>query len=159
VITTAKILLIGIGATLAVDAWTFILGLFKVSSLDYRYVGRWIGGFPGGIFVHKNIMAAKPVRREAVIGWTAHYLIGISFAFLLVMVYGETWLADPVIFPPLLIGIVTAGAPLFIMQPAFGFGWASSRLPHPNLRRLKSLMTHIVYGLGLYASALLIARL
>jgi hypothetical protein len=42
------------------------------------------------------------------------------------------------------------------MQPAFGFGFASSKLPDPNIRRLKSLSTHIVYGIGLYLAALLV---
>jgi hypothetical protein len=42
------------------------------------------------------------------------------------------------------------------MQPAFGFGIASSKLPNPNLLRLKSLGTHLIYGLGLYVSAILL---
>jgi hypothetical protein len=42
------------------------------------------------------------------------------------------------------------------MQPAFGFGIASSKLPHPNLLRLKSLGTHLIYGIGLYGNAILL---
>ncbi|MFI5237550.1 MAG: DUF2938 family protein, partial [Ignavibacteriales bacterium] len=41
-------------------------------------------------------------------------------------------------------------------QPSFGFGIASSKLPHPNLLRLKSLSTHLIYGIGLYVSAILL---
>ncbi|MCC7094423.1 MAG: DUF2938 family protein, partial [Ignavibacteriaceae bacterium] len=44
----------------------------------------------------------------------------------------------------------------FIMQPAFGLGIASSKLPNPNLLRLKSLGTHLMYGIGLYVSAVLL---
>jgi hypothetical protein len=39
----------------------FILSLFKISSLDYRYVGRWIAHFSNGNFVHNNIMVTLPV--------------------------------------------------------------------------------------------------
>jgi hypothetical protein len=34
-----------------------------------------------------------------------------------------------------------------------GAGIASSRTPHPNLARLRSIVTHTVYGIGLYVVA------
>jgi len=43
--------------------------------------------------------------------------------------------------------------PLFVLQPSLGFGIASSKAPHPMRARLKSLMTHTVFGLGLFACA------
>jgi hypothetical protein len=159
IIVILQIVFMGVGATLLVDAWSLVLRLFKVTSLDYRYVGRWVAHFPRGQFVHDNILSTKPVRGELVIGWASHYLIGVTFAFLLVWVYGIEWLARPVPCPALVIGIVTVCAPLFIMQPAFGFGFASSHLPRPNIRRLKSLSTHVMYGIGLYVTALLIAHI
>jgi hypothetical protein len=158
IVTILKIVFTGIGATLVVDIWSFILSLFKISSLDYRYVGRWIAHFPKGNFVHNNIMVTPPVHGEKVLGWAAHYLIGITFSFLLISIYGNEWLVKPTLYPALIIGIATVCAPLFIMQPAFGFGIASSRLPKPNMRRFKSLSTHVMYGIGLYVTALLISQ-
>lgn len=157
-ITLFKIIFVGIGATLLVDFWTFLLGLFNISSLDYRYVGRWIAHFPKGKFAHDNILTATPVRGETITGWVAHYFIGITFASFLILIFGKEWLIRPLFFPALAVGIVTVIAPLFIMQPAFGFGIASSKLPKPNVRRLKSLSTHAIYGMGLYVSALLISQ-
>jgi hypothetical protein len=158
-ISFLKIVLTGIGATALVDVWTLLLSLFKVKSLDYRFVGRWIAHFKEGKFVHKNIMSSLPVRGEVILGWVSHYLIGISFAFLLILCYGTDWLGNPHLLPALVIGLITLAAPLFIMQPAFGFGLASSKLPNPNARRFKSLLTHTVYGIGLYGSALLLNQL
>ncbi len=158
-ITILKIILVGIGATFVLDIWVFILNIFKIKSLDYCYVGRWIASFPQGKFFHKNIMNTPAVKGELFLGWTAHYLIGITFAFLLVLFYGESWLANPTLFPAVIIGIITVVSPLFIMQPAFGFGIASSKLSNPNMRRFKSLLTHLVYGVGLYLAALLIQAL
>ena len=100
-------------------------------------------------------MITPPVRNELLIGWTAHYLIGITFSFLLILVYGRDWLDKPLFYPAFVIGLITVIAPFIIMQPALGFGIASSNLPKPNIRRLKSLLTHIIYGIGLYMSALL----
>jgi Protein of unknown function (DUF2938) len=154
-----KILLIGIGATLAIDIWVSALKLFKIKSLDYRFVGRWIGNFPKGKFFHNKIQDTPPVPHELLIGWTVHYLIGITFAFILIAVYGVGWLEKPTLLPAIIIGLITAVAPFFIMQPAFGFGFASAKLPHPNLLRLKSLSTHLIYGIGLYACAALLNKI
>lgn len=40
------------------------------------------------------------------------------------------------------------------MQPSFGLGLASSKAPNPTQARLRSLMSHAVFGAGLYVSAL-----
>jgi hypothetical protein len=154
-----KTLLIGIGATLAIDIWVSFLKLFKIKSLDYRYVGRWIGNIPKGKFFHNKIQDTPSIPHELIIGWTVHYLIGITFAFILIAVYGIGWLDKPNILPAIIIGLITLVGPLLIMQPAFGFGIASSKLPRPNLLRLKSLSTHLIYGIGLYVSAILVNKI
>jgi len=151
-----KTLGIGIGTTLAIDFWVTLLRLFNIKSLDYRYFGRWIGNIPKGKFFHNKIQDTPPIPNELIIGWTVHYLIGITFAFILIAVYGISWLDNPSFLPAIIIGLITAGGPFFIMQPAFGFGIASSKLPHSNLLRLKSLGTHLIYGIGLYVSAILL---
>ena len=155
-----RVALIGIGATAAIDLWNFFLKrAFGVQSLDYRLLGRWIGQLRHRRFVHESIAKASPVRGELVIGWTAHYLIGISFAALLLAIWGLDWARRPSLFPALFVGLATVVAPFFILQPGMGAGIASSRTPRPNVARLKSLATHLVYGLGLYATALLTAML
>lgn len=153
--TFVKTILIGIGATFTMDIWAFLLKIiFNIKSLNYQFVGRWIGHFPKGKFFHESITNAQPIANELIIGWLAHYLIGITFAVLLVSIYGNTWLENPTFFPALLIGIVTIVAPFFIMQPCLGIGIAASNLPDPNMARFKSLLTHSIYGIGLYLSAL-----
>jgi hypothetical protein len=154
-----KIITIGIGATLILDLWNYLLGLFNIKSLDYRFIGRWIGNFVNGKFYHSNIMISPPVQNELLIGWAAHYLIGISFSFVLIIVFGNGWLEKPLLVPAILIGLATIIAPLFIMQPALGFGIASSNLPNPIVRVFKSIITHLIYGTGLYLSALLINKI
>ncbi len=151
-----KTLIVGIGATLAMDIWSFILSLFNIKSLDYRFVGRWIGNIPKRQYFHNNIMNTPSIKYELIIGWISHYLIGISFAFLLLVIYGKSWFNKPFLFPALLIGIITIIAPFFIMQPAFGLGIAGSNFPEPDILRLKSFMAHFIYGIGLYVSALLL---
>lgn len=152
--------LIGVGATAAIDVWNFFLRrVFGVRSLDYRMLGRWIGHLPRGEIVHDSIAKATSIRGELAIGWIAHYLIGETFAALLVAIWGLEWARSPSLLPALLVGLVTVVAPFFVLQPGMGAGIAASKTPNPNVARLKSLATHLVYGIGLYGTAVLTAAL
>lgn len=42
--------------------------------------------------------------------------------------------------------------PFFVMQPALGAGIMASNRPNPDFARLKSLMTHFSFGLGMYVA-------
>jgi hypothetical protein len=81
------------------------------------------------------------------------------FALLFVLVVSDSWLARPTLLPALAFGIATVLVPFFTMQPSFGLGVAASKTPNPNKARLKSLMTHIVFGGGLYIWAYLLSHL
>ena len=39
------------------------------------------------------------------------------------------------------------------MEPGMGAGIAASRTPRPAASRLQSLVTHTIFGIGLYAAA------
>jgi len=43
------------------------------------------------------------------------------------------------------------------MQPAMGAGVAGARTPHPTRTRLQSLITHTIFGLGLYAGGWIVS--
>ena len=152
--TVGHAIVIGASATAIMDLWAVLLRrYFCVRSLDYALLGRWIGCFARGRFRHESIGQTAPVPYERVVGWTAHYTIGVVFAALLLASAGSKWLQEPTLAPPLLVSSVTLVAPFFVMQPAMGAGIAASRTPHPNVARLRSIVTHTVYGLGLYGSA------
>lgn len=149
-----RALLIGVGATIVMDLWALLLKQLGIPSLNFAFLGRWIGHFPEGQWAHKDIAKAAPVKGELWTGWFAHYSIGVSFAVLLLAVYGLEWARKPTLLPALSIGIVTVVAPLFILQPALGAGIASSKTPRPVFNSIKSLATHTVFGLGMYLAAL-----
>lgn len=154
--TILKVVIIGIGATAIMDVYAFILKLFGIKGLDYRFLGRWVGHIFSGKFYHNKIFDSTPIKYEQIIGQTAHYSIGVAFAFVLVLLFGKQWLDNPLFFPALMIGLITVFAPFFIMQPAFGFGVAGSNLPDPTKARLMSLIIHSVYGAGLFVIALIV---
>ncbi|MEK2604619.1 DUF2938 domain-containing protein [Burkholderia arboris] len=155
-----NLLLIGAGATFLMDLWTlFRRRAFGTPSLDYALVGRWIGHMMHGRFRHASIVAASPVAGERALGWLAHYAIGIAFAALPVAIAGTAWIDTPTPLPALVAGVASVVAPFFVMQPAFGFGIAASRTPHPGIARRRSLVTHLSYGVGLYLAAFALAAL
>jgi hypothetical protein len=147
---------IGIGATLMMDAWNlFLKRAFRIPSLNYCLLGRWVRHMPGGTIRHASIAAASHKPHECAVGWIAHYSIGVFFALAFVVVFTSgNWLARPTVLPALLYGIATVVFPFFIMQPSLGLGVASSRTPKPTQARLKSIVTHFVFGIGLYVCAL-----
>lgn len=151
---------IGIGATAATDLWALLRKrLLGVAPPNYAMVGRWIAHLARGRVRHDAIAKAPPIAAELVIGWVAHYAIGIGFACLLPAVAGTEWLRQPTLTPALLVGVGTVAAPFLVMQPAMGAGLAASRMPRPNAARLQSLANHFVFGLGLFLSATALAAL
>ena len=153
-----RAVLIGAGATVVMDVWAMILKRgFGVPAPDFALVGRWIGHMRRGHFVHELIRRAPPVRGEALIGWAAHYAIGVIFAALLLAIWGLDWARHPTLLPALIVGLVTLAAPFLLMQPGIGAGIASSKTPNPTAARLRSVATHAVFGVGLYLSAVVVA--
>ena len=148
---------IGLGATAVMDLWNaFLKRMFGVQSLNYCFLGRWLGHMPSGVFRHPSIAAATPKPRECVVGWLAHYSIGVVFAVVFVLASSE-WLARPTLAPALLYGVATVVFPFFIMQPSLGFGVAAARTPKPAQARAKSLATHTVFGAALYLCAIAVS--
>ena len=146
---------VGIGATLVMDLWNlFLKRTFSIPSLNYCLLGRWLLHIPGGTFRHASITAAPQKLFECTVGWIAHFTIGAVLALVFVFLTSGDWLARPTFLPALLYGIGTVVFPFFIMQPSFGLGIAASKTPNPTQARLKSLMTHTVFGVGLYVCAL-----
>lgn len=150
---------IGIGATLLMDLWNqFLKRVFNIPSLNYCLLGRWLSHMPAGTFRHASISAAPQKPSECVVGWVAHYTIGIVFALVFVLLISANWLARPTFLPALLYGFGTVVFPFFVMQPSLGLGIAASRTPKPAQARIKSFVTHSVFGAGMYLCALGLSR-
>lgn len=144
----------GIGATAVMDLWGLARKpLLGIAPPSYALVGRWIGHMAYGRFCHDAIAASAPVRGELIIGWTAHYVIGIAFAALLIAIWGNAWVQQPTLWPALVVGIATVAAPFLLMQPGMGAGIAAAKTPRPASARIQSLIIHTVFGFGLYATA------
>lgn len=149
-----RAVLVGVGATVMLDVWTLLrTRLFRIPAPDYGLVGRWVAHLARGRFRHDAIAASRRVRNERAIGWIAHYLVGIAFAAVLLALWGSAWARDPTLGPALAVGIGSVVAPFLVMQPGMGAGIAARRTPRPAAARVQSLVTHAVFGVGLYGAA------
>ncbi|CAM5766686.1 membrane protein [Labrys miyagiensis] len=148
---------IGIGATILMDLWAVILYKFFGQGLpNWAPVGRWFWHLQYGKVFHDDIGQAAPYEHELALGWIGHYVVGILYGILLVIVAGTSWLDAPTFIPAWIVGIVTVGAGWFLLQPGLGIGWAASKTPNPNKVRFLNLVAHTVFAIGLWGTALLI---
>jgi hypothetical protein len=160
VLSLSSAILMGLGATLTFDLWgLFLKQVFKITPSNICLVGRWLRYMPAGIFTHANIASIPPKQAECTIGWMAHYTIGIAFASAFVAVAGSSWLQHPTLIPAIVFGLATVLAPFFIMQPSMGLGFAASKTSHPTQARLRSLLNHTAFGVGLYLFGVLASGL
>jgi hypothetical protein len=153
-------IIIGIAATAVLDAWIALLKrAFDMPSRSWALVGRWVGHFRYGRFVHESIAKAAPIRHELALGWVFHYFVGALYGLLLVAIGGIAWARNPTLLPALIVSLLMLAAPFFLMDPAMGGGFAASKSPNPTAARLRGLMNHTVFGAALYGAARLAALL
>jgi hypothetical protein len=152
------VVLIGVGATLVMDAWGLLLRQFNVPAPNYALVGRWLGHIAKGRWFHVSIQKAESMYGETMLGWFGHYAIGVLFAALLVAVSGAGWIRSPSFISAVAVGVATVVVPLFILQPAMGAGVLSHKTASPLHNVIKSVANHLVFGSGLYLAGLTVSK-
>lgn len=149
--------LIGVGATALIDIWAILLAaLFGLPRPNWGMVGRWVWHLRDGKVFHDDIGKAQPYAHELALGWAFHYLVGLVYGVILVLATGAAWLTAPTFLPAFILGIVTVGAGWFLLAPGMGAGWAASKTPNPTKTRVLNLISHTVFAIGLFGTALLI---
>jgi hypothetical protein len=151
-----KGIVVGFGATVLMDLWAILLWkVFGQSRPNWAPVGRWFWHLKNGVVFHDDIGKAEPYAHELALGWVSHYAVGILYGLILALIVGDGWFAAPTFLPAWILGIVTVGAGWFLLQPGLGIGVAASKLPNANKVRVLNLVSHTVFALGLFGTALL----
>jgi len=151
---------VGIGATLFLDLFAVVRArLTGKPGMNWGKVGRWLGHLPRGQLVLTGPAASSRLPGEAALGWVFHYLVGILLAAVLTAILGGDWLSNPPFVAVVGFGAMTVVLPLATLQPALGMGLAARKTPFPWAVRRNSLVTHCVFGLGLYLSTVVLSAL
>ncbi len=140
----------GVGATLLIDLWAQLLRRSAgIGATDWALVGRWVAGLARGRLQLRVGEFQRRERGDALRGWLTHYAVGIAYALIYLLLVNA--LAAKVSLPSaLLFGAITVLAPWLILQPALGKGVFASGAPNPAQTRLLNLVTHLLFGAGLY---------
>ncbi len=141
--------LIGLGATLFTD----VIGLFRQGWSGVHgfccLVGRWaLSVHDHGLF-QDNIRNRKPIKFESPLGWALHIALGAVFGIGFWALFSEVARPHDRIWQGLVFGLATTVVPWGIFQPMFGWGVALSKMPNPGPLRIRGLITHAIFGLGL----------
>jgi hypothetical protein len=145
--------IVGIFATFTMDVVAVIAFRVGIAGRGPRrtgpdLIGRWIGYLLRGKFRHADILQTPPLRGELLLGFAAHYSIGIVLTLmylgLLVAVH-----ATPTALSAILYGAATTVLPWFLMFPSQGLGWLGRETPGDAHLARASLFNHIVFGLGI----------
>ena len=145
----------GVVATLATDLWQRLLqATVGLPPANWGLVGRWVGWFPRGVFVHHPIAATAPVRGESLIGWAFHYFVGIAYAHVYFAILRLALDSGPTLVSALVFALALLAAPWFVMQPALGLGVMAARMPKPAATRAINVSVHAAFGVGLYLGAI-----
>jgi len=145
--------IVGILATVTMDAVGVIALRFGIAGRGQRrtgpdLIGRWIGYLLRGKLRHTDILQTPPLRGELLLGFAAHYSIGIVLTFvyfgLLVVTH-----ARPTVLSAILYGTAMTVLPWFVMFPSQGMGWLGRGAPADAHLACISLFNHVVFGLGI----------
>ena len=151
---------IGIFATALLDLWGLLQWrLAGIPMTRWGMVGRWLIGLTQGRWVLDGTDQRPPSPFERVLGWGFHYAVGIVYGMALLVLAGPGYLAAPTLGPALVVGLVTVTAGWFIMMPGMGAGVLARRTPTPWAIRVRSVIGHIVFGIGLFLPALMLSQL
>jgi hypothetical protein len=90
-----------------------------------------------------------PVANERLLGYLAHYAIGVGLAFIYLL--GWALLVGGPASPvgALIFGIATTVASLFLVYPSMGLGVCGRRSPEGLRAVLSPLANHLFFGVGM----------
>ncbi len=130
---------------------------FGARGPNWGVVARWVLGLGRGRLALSAADKVRPASRfEAALGWVFHYAVGIALACGLWFVAGSGWLREPALGLTVAYGAVTVALPFCLLQPAMGLGFAASKTPAPWRARINSLITHGLFGFGLFLGTVLL---
>lgn len=149
-------LIVGIGSTLTLDIWVMLVKwITGIPPTDWGLVARWVLDFRKGHFILDGTRTSPANLQEQVFGWIVHYSVGITYAVLILIVWGAEYIAAPTILPIVIIGfILSTIAGMFILFPGLGAGIMASKLPNQLTMVVYLIVAHAVFAVGQYGFAL-----
>ncbi|MFG1344313.1 DUF2938 family protein [Xanthobacter autotrophicus DSM 431] len=157
-----EILVVGLIGTAVLDIWQRIYE--RIAGLppsNWGMIGRWVGHFPEGEFTQPDIGKAAPVPNEVPLGWLVHYVVGIGYAAVYLILMRFVFHAPPSLASALLFGALSVSVTWFVMEPVLGAGALASRVPADIRTRVmaQDFTSHLSIGFGIWLGTKVALRL
>jgi hypothetical protein len=119
-------------------------------------VGRWVAHLKSGKVFHDDIAEALAFSYENLVGWIFHYFVGFIYVVIFMLLVGKEWLSELTLLPVWLYAISIILVGRFLLHPGLGLGMALVKTENLFKGRCMGLMTHSVFGLGMWFGAFII---
>jgi hypothetical protein len=146
--------IIGLTGTALKDVWAiFLKRVFDNAPPNWAMVGRWVVHLKSGKVFNDDIAEALAFSSENLVGWIFYYFVGFIYGVIFMLLVGKEWLSGPTLMPVWLYSISTILVGWFLLHPGLGLGMALAKTENPFKGRCMGLMTHSVFGLGMWFGA------
>ncbi|MCP4383154.1 MAG: DUF2938 domain-containing protein [Hyphomicrobiales bacterium] len=146
-----EIIVVGVIATACLDIWQQIYRLlFGTPITNWAMIGRWAAYIPKGQLVHENIGKTPAVANEEALGWAVHYIVGIGYAVVYLVLMWFIIQAEPGFVSAMIFGAVSVAVTWFAMEPILGAGVMASKTPKPTAAMAHDFTSHLSFGFGLF---------
>lgn len=143
-------LITGIAGTIAMDLSNYAFSrVGLILKIDVAMIGRMAAGWAKGRFSYGNPSELKSVTHETLLGYLAHYVIGISLAVVYLAAWELSVDGPPSPYWATLYGFVTTAVSEFYVYPSMGLGVCGRRSPERLKAGLSPVVNHLFFGLGM----------
>jgi hypothetical protein len=139
--------------TLVMDTLNYLFartGL--VLKIDVRMIGRMTVGWMRGRLRYDRPSQIEPHAYERLLGYLAHYAIGLILAAIFVLGWDQFMGGPPSPAWAIVYGFATTVISEFVVYPSMGLGICGRRSPDGIKAFLSPLANHLFYGLGMAAA-------
>ena len=146
-----SMIVVGCLSVAVLDLWQRLAHrLGGLPPTNWAVVGRWLLMLlRQGVLFNTGLAQAPPLPRERLIGWVFHYLIGVVYVWIYVILWQPNWGLDNPLADGLLFGAASAVVPWLFFMPATGSGLFGSRTPRPVFVSFSALVVHAIFGMAI----------
>lgn len=146
-------LFVGVGSTVILDVFVLLVEKYlKIPGTDWGVVGRWLLGLSHGQLVLKSESTSSTTSFEKLLGWGFHYFVGVSYAALIIIIYGVGFIENPTIVPALIVGLfISTLAGLMILMPGLGLGFMGRLVEGWVAMFAYLFIAHAIFSFGQYS--------
>ena len=141
----------GLVATIIFDLFNYSLNFaYGIDKPKWNLLGRYFLGYKKGMFIRKSLSEDEELDNELIWGYFFHYLIGIIYGLLFVILNYLLFDYPSILFAYVFGFTTVLGGWCFLMPFAYNLGFFASKSENRIKILVQNLIAHFVFGTGLF---------